>query len=173
MSNTNLKSVCLLIGGNLGNRLENLTKSKRFIEQYLGFIQVNSSIYETAAWGFAGQPDFLNQVIIVNTLLSPIQCLEQILLIENRLGRIRTQKNAPRIIDIDILFYDDVVLNIPGLIIPHPEIQNRRFVLTPLNEISSSFEHPVLQKTIQSLLAACMDKLDVKRIIPDPHSSEI
>lgn len=164
MTENIFNTVYLLIGANIGDRMRNLQQSKKLIGQHLGRIIINSSIYQTAAWGNNDQPDFLNQVLIVNTLLSAEECLQNILAIENMMGRIRTEKNAPRIIDIDILFYNNIILNIPGLIIPHPEIQNRRFVLMPLNEISSSFIHPVLNKTIKSVLTACKDQLEVRMI---------
>ena len=164
MTETILNTLYLLIGGNLGNRLENLASAKKQIGKYIGKIAVNSSIYQTAAWGNTDQPDFLNQVLIIKTSLPAEECIKKIILIENKLGRKRTEKNAPRIIDIDILFYNDIILDIPGLIIPHPEIQNRRFVLVPLNEISSLFIHPLLNKPIESLLSACQDQLEVNII---------
>lgn len=149
----------------MGDRLKNIILSCRLIEQYIGLIKQKSSIYQTAAWGIEEQPYFLNQVLLVETISSASDCLEKILLIENIMGRIRTEKNAPRIIDIDILFYNHDQIATKSLTIPHPEIQNRRFVLTPLNEIAPSFIHPVLQKSITDLLVICQDPLSVSRIL--------
>jgi 2-amino-4-hydroxy-6-hydroxymethyldihydropteridine diphosphokinase len=157
-----MNSCYLLIGGNLGDRIKNLDTVKDYIEQGIGKIKISSSIYETAAWGITEQPDFLNQVLIVETTLSAEKIIAKILTIENKMGRIRTQKNASRIIDIDILFFNDEVIHEVNLTIPHPQIQNRKFVLVPLAEISPNLVHPVLNKTISELLKACKDKLDVK-----------
>jgi len=157
-----MNSVYLLIGGNLGNRTDNLARARLFIEMDLGKIVKASSIYETAAWGITEQPDFLNQVLSIKTKLSAQETMQIILSIENKMGRIRTQKNASRIIDIDILFFNDEVINQPGLTIPHPEIPNRKFVLVPLNELSARLIHPVLKKPVSQLLSVCRDKLEVK-----------
>jgi 2-amino-4-hydroxy-6-hydroxymethyldihydropteridine diphosphokinase len=151
----------LLIGGNLGNREKNLDTARLLVEKKIGKIINASSIYQTASWGITGQPDFLNQVLIVETKLTPAKTLQQILSIENDMGRIRTQKNASRIIDIDILFFNDEVIHLPGLTIPHPEIANRRFVLVPLLELAPNFVHPVLKRTIQALLSTSKDTLEV------------
>lgn len=152
----------LLIGGNLGDRIHNLGKAATFIQKELGKIIKKSSIYETASWGITGQPHFLNQVLAVETKLSPQQLINKILLIENKMGRERTQKNASRIIDIDILFFNDEVIEKPGLTIPHPEIQNRRFALIPMDEIAPAMIHPLLRVSIKELLSTSKDKLEVK-----------
>ncbi|MDQ6757403.1 MAG: 2-amino-4-hydroxy-6-hydroxymethyldihydropteridine diphosphokinase [Bacteroidota bacterium] len=157
-----MNSTCLLIGGNLGNRIENLNTAKAFIKKNIGKIKTASSIYEAAAWGITEQPDFLNQVLFVETEFSADQIMKKILSIENKMGRIRTEKNAPRIVDIDILFFNNDIINEKGLIIPHPEIQNRKFVLIPLAELSPDLFHPVIKKTVSKLLAECKDELDVK-----------
>ena len=110
------------------------------------------------------QPDFLNQVIEVATSLDATETLQRILSIEKSMGRIRTEKNAPRVIDIDILFFNNEIITRSDLTVPHPEIQNRRFVLTPLYEIAPQMIHPLLNKSIEQLLLMCPDPLAVKKI---------
>jgi len=154
----------LLLGSNIGESKEHLQNAKNNIQDCVGEIEVQSSIYTTAAWGNKDQADFLNQVIKINTTLSPFDTLEKILNIEQKMGRIRTEKNAARIIDIDILFFSNEIINTDNLIIPHPHIQVRKFVLVPLNEIAPTFIHPVLEKTINELLLQCEDNLTVNKI---------
>ncbi len=154
----------ILTGGNLGNKIANLKKAAQILQNEVGQIVKSSSIYKTAAWGNRDQPDFYNQVHLIKTSLAANQLMETILQIEEAMGRIRTQKNAARIIDIDILFYNNEIINDPGLTIPHPEIPNRRFVLAPLNEIAPGFVHPSLAKKITELLNASSDTLKVTRV---------
>jgi len=154
----------LLTGGNEGDRFFHMQEARTNIELICGQLLQVSSLYETAPWGKTDQPDFLNQVILIDTKLSPDELLHSILSIEEKGGRKRTVKNAPRTIDIDILFYNELILEKPGLSIPHPRIAERRFVLEPLNEISPGFIHPVIGKTIHQLLLECMDELGVKKI---------
>lgn len=154
----------LLLGSNLGNSKQQLKDATKYIERRIGKVLRSSTIYKTAAWGKTDQPDFLNQVIIINSKLNAIDTLQTILSIEEMMGRKRTVKNAPRSIDIDILFYDHEIQQTEMLTIPHPLIQNRRFVLMPLNELTPDFVHPSLHKTIRELLAECPDMLDVKKI---------
>ena len=154
----------LLTGGNEGDRYLNMQQARTNIEHICGRLLQVSSLYETAPWGKTDQPDFLNQVLLIETKWSPRELLKAILQLEEKGGRIRTVKNAPRTIDIDILFYDQMVIEEPGLSIPHPRIADRRFVLEPLNEISPGYEHPVLHKTIHQLLLECTDQLAVKKI---------
>jgi len=123
----------ILTGANLGDRLANLQRAKEYLGIETGNIVTSSSVYETEAWGNNDQPDFYNQVHIINTKLSAEQMMEKILVIEEQMGRVRGAKNASRIIDIDILFFNDAIINKRDLTIPHPEIPNRRFVLTPLS----------------------------------------
>ncbi|MEP6584645.1 MAG: 2-amino-4-hydroxy-6-hydroxymethyldihydropteridine diphosphokinase [Ginsengibacter sp.] len=156
-----MNTVYILTGGNIGDRLANLNSSQKFLEYEIGQIERSSLIYETAAWGSEDQPDFYNQVHIVSTRLSADEIMHRILGIEERMGRIRTFKNAARIIDIDVLFFNRDVINKPGLVIPHPEIANRRFVLVPLNELSPFIIHPTLNNTIRELLTICSDTLKV------------
>jgi len=148
----------------MGNSTELLSNAIEQIENKIGPLLLQSNLYATAAWGNTSQPDFLNQVIEVATQLDATETLKEILSIEKNMGRIRTVKNAPRIIDIDILFFNNEIINRIDLIVPHPEIQNRRFVLIPLNEIVPQMIHPVLNKTIDQLLSFCPDQLAVKKI---------
>jgi 2-amino-4-hydroxy-6-hydroxymethyldihydropteridine diphosphokinase len=148
----------------MGNsQLQLLTAIKNITKQ-IGQLTRESKLYVTAAWGNTNQPDFLNQVIVVETKLSALQVLDTILTIEKKMGRVRTLKNAPRVIDIDILFFNKEIIAEKKLSVPHPQIQNRRFVLVPLNELSPNFKHPVLQQNIHQLLTNCTDLLDVKKI---------
>ena len=151
----------LLLGGNIGNRPANLKKAKHLLENQVGKIVKCSGIYETASWGNTDQPDFLNRVLLIETKLAPEKIMEQILLIEKTMGRVRSEKNASRVIDIDILFFNDEVIETKNIIIPHPEIQNRNFVLYPLNELFPQLNHPVLKKTVHELLLQCSDTLAV------------
>jgi 2-amino-4-hydroxy-6-hydroxymethyldihydropteridine diphosphokinase len=154
----------LLTGGNEGDRFLHMKQARANIEHICGQLLLVSSLYETAPWGKTDQPYFLNQVILVETILNPEALLQAILLIEEKDGRKRTYKNAPRTIDIDILFFNKLIIEQPGLSIPHPRIAERRFVLEPLNEISPEFIHPVLQKPIHQLLRECKDELGVKKL---------
>jgi 2-amino-4-hydroxy-6-hydroxymethyldihydropteridine diphosphokinase len=154
----------LLTGGNEGDRYLNMQQARTNIEHICGRLLQVSSLYETSPWGKTDQADFLNQVLLIETKWRPMELLKILLQIEEKGGRIRTVKNAPRTIDIDILFYDNLVLEEPGLTIPHPRIADRRFVLEPMNEISPEFEHPVLHKSIHRLLLECTDELAVKKI---------
>ena len=155
----------LLTGGNEGDRYRNVQQARTNIELICGQILQVSSLYETAPWGKTDQPDFLNQVLLVQTQLKPRELLSAILSIEEKGGRKRTARNAPRTIDIDILFYNNLVLDEPGLSIPHTRLADRRFVLEPLNEIAPDFPHPVFGKTVHELLLECKDELAVKKII--------
>ena len=155
--------IYLLLGSNMGNSRQLISRTKKHIAKQIGPIIRESGLYQTAAWGNTKQPDFLNQVIIVESALSPMDTMLTILAIEKKMGRIRTIKNAPRIIDIDILFYNKMVVDEENLQVPHPQISMRRFVLVPLNELSPLLIHPVLQKTIHQLLRVCPDKLAVKK----------
>jgi 2-amino-4-hydroxy-6-hydroxymethyldihydropteridine diphosphokinase len=158
----NSKIVYLHTGTNLGNRHENLNQANEFIEQYIGKIISESSIYETAAWGLIEQPDFYNQALKVSTLLSPNEVLEKISFVETSLfNRVRTKKWSSRIIDIDILFYEKNIINNDDLIIPHQHLHQRNFVLIPLMEIAGNFIHPILQETIEDLYWKSEDNLEV------------
>jgi 2-amino-4-hydroxy-6-hydroxymethyldihydropteridine diphosphokinase len=154
----------LLIGGNEGDRLDLLEQARHHIAVFIGEIILRSSIYETAAWGNTTQPNFLNQVLLVNTSMKAEDLMSNLIIIEKKMGRVRNEKYGPRTIDIDILFYNHAIIDLAGLKIPHPQIQKRRFVLVPMSEIAGEFIHPVLKKNISALLQECKDNLDVKKI---------
>lgn len=159
-----LNSSFLLLGSNLGDREYNLYEAIRMLNEMGGSIVAGSSVYETEPWGFYSDDYFLNMVVELRTKISPEGMLSIIRTIEDGLGRIRTSDQyQSRIIDLDILFYNDMVIEQPGLIIPHPLIPERRFVLAPMNEIAPGFNHPVLNKTISVLLEECKDELKVKK----------
>lgn len=159
-----MEGVYLLLGTNLGDRAANLNKALLEISSRIGKVREQSSVYETDAWGKTDQSAFLNMVISVDTLLSPLLILEQISLIEQAIGRIRIEKWRERIIDIDLLYHGSLVVDLPNLKVPHPEIARRRFTLVPLNEIAREFLHPVFLKTQHQLLAACEDPLSVRNV---------
>lgn len=159
-----MNNAYLLIGGNVGDRQENLRQAVNAIDTSCGGQVVQqSAIYETAAWGKTDQQAFLNQALLLSTAFTPLHLLQQILQTEVLLGRVRQERYGPRIIDIDILFFNDAIINEPALTIPHPEVQNRRFALVPLQEIAPGLVHPVLKKSIDQLLQECPDKLEVRK----------
>jgi 2-amino-4-hydroxy-6-hydroxymethyldihydropteridine diphosphokinase len=153
----------LLTGSNLGDREQYLATARSLINEKCGTIVSSSSLYETAAWGKTDQPSFLNQALQIDTPLNAKQLIRYILKTEKLLGRTRNEKFGPRIIDIDILLFNNETHNYQFLKIPHPEMQNRRFALLPLSEIAPDILHPVLNKTITQLLKECPDKLNVKK----------
>jgi 2-amino-4-hydroxy-6-hydroxymethyldihydropteridine diphosphokinase len=153
----------LLTGGNLGDRVQNLANASALIGEKCGTILEASALYETAAWGNTEQPAFLNQALILSTPLLARQLIRKLLKIEKQMGRIREEKYGPRIIDIDILLFNEEKHNYSFLTLPHPEMQNRRFALLPLAEIAPMVIHPVLKKTVAELLAECKDELPVKK----------
>lgn len=156
--------IYLSLGTNLGDRQLNLDKSMRLINKQVGSITKCSSVYQTKAWGVEDQPDFLNMVIEVETSFSPRFVLTTILAIETAMGRVRERKWYTRLIDIDLLFYNQYTTEEPNLIIPHPYLHQRNFVLQPLVEIAPLLEHPTLKKTIKQLLEESEDKLEVVRV---------
>ena len=159
--------VFLGLGTNLGDREANLAKAQELIRKSIGLIDSCSVIYETEPWGFQSENNFLNMIIKVHTSLKPTDLLKEIQLIEGQLGRIRESRQyASRTIDIDILLYSNLVIDKSNLTIPHPLIQDRRFVLAPFCDIAPEMIHPVLSKTFAVLLKECKDERIVKRTDP-------
>lgn len=158
--------IFLLLGSNQGQPLNNLREASGKIETDAGKILIRSSIYKSAAWGISEQPDFYNQVLQIQSVHPPEILLENLLNIEQLMGRIRIQKWGPRLIDIDILFYGKEIWNTPSLQIPHPGIPQRKFTLIPLSEIAGDLQHPVSKKSMSVLLEECTDTLMVEKIAP-------
>lgn len=144
--------------------MQNLKKACEQINRNCGTILQYSSLYQTAAWGNTNQAPFINQVVSIDTALAPQELLDRLLAIETQMGRQRIEKWEPRILDLDILYFDQLSVRTETLIIPHPFIQERRFTLVPLVEIAADFVHPVLQKKQSELLATCSDSLQVEKL---------
>ncbi|MDB5009007.1 MAG: 2-amino-4-hydroxy-6-hydroxymethyldihydropteridine diphosphokinase [Mucilaginibacter sp.] len=157
-------NVFLLLGSNLGDRRLFINQAIKLIADDIAPVLKASSLYETQAWGKNDAPDYLNQVVALQTGLSPQNVLEKILHIENMLGRRRQEKWGSRTIDIDILFYGQEIVNDPALRIPHPELHKRRFTLEPLAEIAPEFVHPLLNKNILQIKSELKDDLIVKKL---------
>jgi 2-amino-4-hydroxy-6-hydroxymethyldihydropteridine diphosphokinase len=142
----------LLLGANLGDPRQTFAEAQQQLTKQVGPIEAASALYESEAWGVAeAQPTYLNQVLRLGTWLTPEAVLARTQAIELALGRTRTYRYAARLIDIDLLFYDDLVLQTPALTLPHPLLHLRKFTLDPLAEIAPDFVHPVLEKTIAEL----------------------
>lgn len=152
-----MNNVFLILGGNLGERKKNLAKAAELLGKAAGRIKRCSPIYETEPWGVEGQPNYYNQVVEMLTDLDAHSLINTILEIEKQMGRIRTEKYDARTIDIDILFFNDDIINTGDLTVPHPRIQERRFVLEPLAEIAPEFIHPVLNRSVAALLKETSD----------------
>ena len=159
-----MNKVYLLLGANIGNPNKQLEDAKVEIEDRIGEITLQSKIYESEAWGVKNQPVFLNQVILLETELSANKVLNEILKIEILLGRIRGQRWGSRIIDIDILYYNEDIIHTEDLQVPHPYIQERNFTLIPLVEIAEDYLHPIFKKSNKELLEESTDQLKVKTI---------
>ncbi len=156
-----MQKVALLLGTNLGEREINLKKASELIEEKVGNILEQSKIYATAPWGNTEQPGFLNQALLVWTILEPEQVMQTLLDIEQQMGRVRDEKWGSRLIDIDILLIEDTVVDSETLKVPHPHLHERNFTLYPLNEIVAEWEHPILKKTVNQLLIESTDKSEV------------
>ena len=155
-------TIYLLLGTNQGNRKAYLNKAKIEIKKLIGNINKISSVYETAAWGITEQPNFLNQVVQCQTELKPENLLKVCQKIENKLDRKRVLRWGQRTMDIDILYYENRIIHTDDLIVPHPEIQNRKFTLIPLAEIAKDFIHPSLKMNQKQLLNICSDTLEIQ-----------
>ena len=153
--------IYLALGSNLGDRLANLKAAIAALASVVTVL-AESPIYETPPWGVTDQPPFLNMVLKGETRLAPLALLEYLKQLETQLGRLPSIRYGPRLIDMDILFYDELVLNTPELTIPHPHLQERAFVLVPLADLAAELVHPVFGKTVRQFLAA-MDTTGVKR----------
>lgn len=152
--------VYLALGSNLGNRLENLRSAREALPPQVQIVAC-SAIYETPPWGYTDQPAFYNQVLHCQTSLPPHGLLKYLKTLEKELGRVASFQNGPRIIDIDILFYDDLILDTPDLGLPHPRIEGRAFVWVPFAELAPQFIHPTIGKTATQILS----ELDTSQII--------
>ena len=156
-----MNKVYLLLGSNQGDRKSLFDLAKIAVSNQIGKVIRQSSLYESEAWGVTDQPLFLNTILEVETELSAELVLENALLIEKELGRIRHKRWTERTIDIDILYFNDDIIDSASLTVPHPEIQNRRFTLVPMCEISPDFIHPIFNQTQTELLKSCGDELKV------------
>jgi len=147
-------NVYLALGSNLGNRAANLKEAINSLSPQME-VKAKSKVYETPPWGYIEQEKFYNQVLRVQTYLEPEPLLKHLKRLEVALGRKASFQNGPRLIDIDILFYDDRVVNTPVLDIPHPHVHERGFVLLPLMDIAPDYVHPVKQRSVREMLAGC------------------
>ncbi len=152
----------LALGTNMGNRLSNLKAAIGNLSPQMS-VKKKSNIYETPPWGFIDQSAFLNQVVKVETYLQPEALLAHLKRLETALGRVPNFQNGPRLIDIDILFFDDQVIDTPPLVIPHPRLHERAFVLVPLSDVAPDFVHPILQRSIIELLDD-VDRSEIKLV---------
>lgn len=162
----NQGNLVLLLGSNSGNSKQILEKSISLIESKLDIVVEKSAVYKSKSWGFTGN-DFLNQALVIKTNKHPIECLNITQEIERELGRHKKSTNGKyenRIIDVDILFYDDELIESEELNIPHPRIQDRRFTLVPLNDLMPEFLHPKLNQPISELIEKCADQNEVKKL---------
>ncbi|MGY3052493.1 2-amino-4-hydroxy-6-hydroxymethyldihydropteridine diphosphokinase [Pedobacter sp. UYEF25] len=158
-------TVYLLLGSNIGNRLEYLKRATLLLAEKVGQISAQSAIYQTAAWGNEDQPAFLNLALEIYTDLTPLEVLQMALLIERTMGRVRKDHWGQRLIDIDLLLFDQEIIDLGDeLQIPHPQMQFRNFVLIPLSEIAGTIIHPLLKVSIDDLRKQCKDPLLVEKI---------
>lgn len=153
----------LSLGGNEGNVLDNIRLAHQYLTETVGKIRQSSHVYQTHAWGNEDQPDFLNECIEVQSSHTAEEILQHCLDIEKKIGRKRQEKWGARPIDIDILFFNAEVINRENLIVPHPYLHKRNFVLIPLLEIAPDFVHPIFKKSIGVLAQECADPLEVKK----------
>jgi len=167
-----MKKVFLGLGTNMGKRADNLRTAVQSIETDIGRVVKTSSVYETEPWGFLSEEQFLNMVVGVETELTPSGLMAKILSIETLLGRERGEKQyVSRVIDIDILLYEDQIIQEKNLKIPHPLMHERRFVLEPLCEIEQDLIHPLLGKPFKYLLSKCEDSSKVQNLGPQDRKT--
>ena len=159
--------IFLQIGSNIGNRYSNLLRCLENIELSIGKIIKKSKIYVSECWGVENQRDYLNMVVAIKAIQKPTEVLKNILIIENDMGRVRKKKWDSRIIDIDIIFYENLSINQNGLVIPHPRMQSRHFVLIPMCDLNPDFIHPILGLKTSKLL----DELEIRNDIVDINFS--
>lgn len=164
-----MNKAVLLSGSNMGDLSRNMESALIMISQNAGVIKNTSFIYETEAWGKIDQPAYYNQVIELNTTLDANTLMQKLLQIEKMMGRERTEKWAPRLIDLDILYFNNEVINEPDLKIPHPHLHERRFTLVPLSEILPDMLHPVLKRSNKDLLESLTDTLKVRVLNSQSH----
>jgi len=157
-----MNTIFLQLGSNMGERKEFLQSAIVLIVEEIGAIQKKSKVYESVPWGVDGQNNYLNQVLEIKSRFLVEEVLEKVLQIEDKIGRIRNEKWGERIIDIDILFFNDMVIEKEGLCVPHIHLHKRNFVLLPLQEIAPEFIHPKYQKTISELKQECRDSEKVE-----------
>lgn len=157
-----MDTLVLIIGGNLGDRCQNISTAYHSLVKVFGNVRLKSAVYETEPWGGKSSGKYLNQVLTFNVSKDELDILQCIQNIENSMGRTRNVKWGNRTMDIDILFLSDKIINRQTLQIPHPYIQDRRFVLKPLNEILPDYIHPAFKKSIRDLLHECADESDVR-----------
>lgn len=155
----------LHIGSNIGDLAVNLKEGVMLIEKYIGNIIAESKLYTTQAWGLQDQNDFLNKALIIETELSAHDLLTKCQEIESEIGRVKKVKWGPRIIDIDIIFFDDLILETEDLVIPHPRMHERNFVLFPLAEIIPDWKHPILSSSVEQLKKHSSDTLLTNEVI--------
>ena len=157
--------IYLSIGSNIGERMLNIVKARGLISNQLGVVQSVSSTYETGAWGYTSVNRYYNICLSLSTTLSPQNVLSEIKSIEVSMGRVRDNSGySDRIIDIDLLFYGNEVIEIPGLKVPHPRLGERKFVLVPLLEIAPDLVHPQFQLTIREMAEQCKDNSDISSV---------
>lgn len=169
-----MSKAIIITGGNIGDMKPRLRQAQQLINNDIGIVLRCSHVYNSAAWGFSAEQEFQNQAMIVDTDLSPEELLAALQDIERQLGRDRTAEAAEkertgglyssRIIDIDIIFYDDIQMNMPELTIPHPLMQERDFVLAPLSEITPKKVHPLLGKTVEQLREELLKRQDSESV---------
>ena len=157
--------IVILLGSNIGDRELALEEAKSMIDNRIGKLLVSSSLFESEPWGFKHKNYFLNQAIVIDTSIPPPDLLQELIIIEKMLGRKREKSGySARIIDLDILFYNNLIISEDFMRIPHPRLHERRFTLLPLNEILPDYIHPLLGKPISSLLNECEDTSIVRKL---------